>query len=132
MNYKHIVLGVILAVFLPYNYWIYINGTPDVKISESAHRGKEIWFNLNCHSCHQIYGLGGYMGPDLTNVISNKGVNHTRAMIQVGTVRMPKFTLTDSQIADIIQYLTAVDKSGKYPLKKYQISFNGMVYRLEK
>jgi len=44
-----------------------------VSFSEKALQGQQLWQQNNCFSCHQIYGLGGYLGPDLTNVYSQRG-----------------------------------------------------------
>ena len=58
-----------------------------IVVSESVTSGWETWQNKNCQSCHQLYGLGGYMGPDLTNVASDstKGHAYMKTVIKYGT-----------------------------------------------
>ena len=78
MHYKtknNITLIVILlVVFGIYNYCIYNSKDSEspIKLNSSALRGQQLWQNNNCWACHQIYGLGGYLGPDLTNIYSHK------------------------------------------------------------
>ena len=38
-------------------------------LSPLAARGRALWHRRNCQSCHQIYGFGGFLGPDLTNAV---------------------------------------------------------------
>lgn len=84
------------------------------KPTEQALGGLSIWQQKNCQSCHQLYGLGGYMGPDLTNVISDsaRGPMFARAFIQGGSLKMPNFNFTKEETDQLIAFLTWVDKSG--------------------
>lgn len=75
--------------------------------------GWQLWQDKNCQSCHQLYGLGGYMGPDLTNVYSDKGARYMQTFIKYGTGKMPDFHLNDSEIQSLISFLAWIDKSGK-------------------
>lgn len=83
----------------------------------------------NCIACHQFYGLGGYMGPDLTNVISGpgKGADYAKSFIENGTSKMPNFGLSASEIDDLVRFLEFVDSSGVYPPEKPKIRWNGTV-----
>lgn len=66
----------------------------------------------NCTACHQIYGLGGYLGPDLTKVISSRAKNELvmSAMLRSGSQRMPNFNLNEIEIIEIIAYLKYIDQ----------------------
>lgn len=96
---------------------------PDAK----ALAGWHTWQQKNCQSCHQIYGLGGYMGPDLTNVASEagKGENYMKTFIRYGTGRMPNFNLTDNEADELIAFLKWVDKSGKSRVAKESVTWSG-------
>ncbi|MCH7870146.1 MAG: c-type cytochrome, partial [Planctomycetes bacterium] len=37
-----------------------------------AKSGLAIWRENNCQACHQIYGYGGFLGPDLTNLMDRR------------------------------------------------------------
>ena len=58
-----------------------------------------VWQKYNCQSCHQLYGLGGYLGPDLTNVYSAKGKGELfiKAFLHAGTKQMPSFDLSKEE-----------------------------------
>ena len=67
------------------------------------------------------------MGPDLTNVISNRGEAVSRAFISAGTVRMPNFGLSESEVSDLIAFLSFVDQTGTYPPENYDVLWTGSV-----
>ena len=75
--------------------------------------GKLLYQKHNCTSCHQLYGLGGYLGPELTTVISpdGKGELYAKAFIKYGTQKMPDFHLNDEEVNDLLEYLKCVDGS---------------------
>jgi nitric oxide reductase subunit C len=89
--------------------------------------GQRIFQDKNCVACHQIYGLGGYMGPDLTNVISTRGDAYARAFITSGTARMPNFNFSPDEIAALLAYLGFVDQTGTYPPRHYDVHWTGVV-----
>lgn len=96
-------------------------------ISDEARAGQLVFQKYNCIACHQFYGLGGYMGPDLTNVISNRGPALARAFITSGTATMPNLHLDEAEIDALIAYLTFVDGTGRYPPQTYQVNWYGTV-----
>jgi nitric oxide reductase subunit C len=77
--------------------------------------GWNIWQKNNCQACHQLYGLGGYLGPDLTNIASDpvKNEMYIRTFIKYGASRMPNFNLNDTEISELVTFLKWVDKSGR-------------------
>jgi nitric oxide reductase subunit C len=116
--------------FLIYSLLIYSYSAPESSIepmSENAIEGKAVWQKYNCISCHQIYGLGGYMGPDITNVISDKGEDFTRVLVKYGSGRMPAFPLSDKDVDDLIAYFHYLDKTGTSPVKDYEITWYGSI-----
>lgn len=86
-------------------------------MSKAAIRGEHIWQENNCTACHQIYGLGGYLGPDLTNISSNpyKGTEYAKAFFNSGVKSMPKFNFNTSEKNDLAEFLKAIDQTGFYP-----------------
>ncbi len=91
--------------------------------------GENLWRQYNCNSCHQLYGLGGYLGPDLTNIYSQpgKGVPQIKAMLNSGVKAMPLFHFTEVEKEDIVSFLKAVDQTGQYPNQHAVIEPNGWV-----
>lgn len=137
-NSKRLIFGTLIFSFFIYTFVIYTSGTSEDKgyryINEPSKKGKILYQKYNCVACHQLYGLGGYMGPDLTNVISetNKGPMYARAFIQNGTQRMPNFNLKENEIDELISYLTYVDKTGISPVKKFVINYDGTIEQGER
>ena len=115
---KVITLFTLLVSFIVYSFFIYTKGTESTIVLNNTElslikEGKQIYQQYNCMSCHQIYGLGGYLGPDLTTAISDKyrGENFMRAILQSGGNRMPDFKLNAHQIDALISYFKYVDST---------------------
>ena len=67
------------------------------------------------------------MGPDLTNVISNRGEAISRAFITSGTASMPNLQLAPEEVDAVLAYLAFVDKTGTYPPDNYDVRWFGTV-----
>ena len=108
---------ILFIIFIAYTIMVYSNcdrrNTNDSIPGRQALAGWKTWQAKNCQSCHQIYGLGGYLGPDLTNIASDSTKNevYIRTFIKYGTGRMPNFYLDDSEVSNLIAFLNWIDKS---------------------
>lgn len=80
-------------------------------MNKEAIAGKVLYQKYNCTACHQIYGRGGFLAPDLTTVFSQhgKGDSYIKAFLQTGTQRMPDFHLTKNDINNLSEYLKYID-----------------------
>jgi nitric oxide reductase subunit C len=129
--YNQLIIGILLFFFAMYNIVIYRDATFVKKrvLSDMAIQGQQIWQDNNCTACHQFYGLGGYLGPDLTNVISDtlKGENYIRKMINAGVNAMPKYHFSEPEINQLIAYFKAIDQTGFFPNRKIQESHFGWI-----
>jgi len=76
-----------------------------------------------------MYGLGGYLGPDLTNAASRGENSHQRikTFLDLGYKSMPKFDFTEEELDQIVQFLIEVDKTGYYPDCIEEVKANGWV-----
>lgn len=115
---KTTVFFTLFISYAAYSFWVYTKGTElntPSSFTKQERLGKELWQQKNCSSCHQLYGLGGYLGPDLTNITSDpkRGNNYAAAFIKYGGTTMPNFHLNDEQTAAILAYLATVDASVK-------------------
>lgn len=92
-------------------------------------QGKMIWQEKNCTACHQIYGLGGFLGPDLTNIYSveGKGPVYIRAFVTAGNPTMPSFQLKEEELTALVEYLRHVDSSGKADPKEFKVNYDGTI-----
>ncbi len=120
-------------LFLIYTLSIYLTPLTVAKTSvidtEKAVEGRLIWQKYNCQSCHQLYGLGGYLGPDLTNVVSNpkKGEMMIKQILKYGVKQMPAYNMPDEDYKCLIEFLKSADASGLADPRKYNISKTGMI-----
>ena len=114
-----------------YTYFVYtqesVSKYGNNTISPLACEGKIVFQKYNCISCHQLYGLGGYLGPDLTNVISAKGAPYVRVITKNGTLKMPNLNVTDNEIEALVEFLSSADSSGIFPLKEFGATWYGTV-----
>ena len=122
----------LLASFIIYSGFVYTAGTEkinSVPLTDAVKQGKMLWQEKNCTSCHQLYGLGGYMGSDLTNVISTKGKGefYAEAFIRSGTKVMPNFQFNNDEVKSLIAFLKYVDASGKFPVRDFELTYYGIV-----
>lgn len=113
---KIIVFISLIVCFFAYSLIIYTKGTIDkTKINpnefSSIQKGKMLYQKNNCTACHQIYGLGGYLGPELTTAFSDslRGEQYMRAFLKTGGARMPNFHFTNEEMDNIIAYLKYID-----------------------
>jgi len=125
-----IVWIILFTGFCIYTGWVYLycdKNTAIVQHDSSLTEGWQLWQDKNCQSCHQLYGLGGYMGPDLTNIArdSSKGRAYMHTFIKYGTGRMPAYNMTDTEVNKIIDFLTWVDKSGVSQVPAEAVHWSG-------
>lgn len=130
------VFFILVIVYAFYNREIYTEKSNfgNIKLSHQALEGEKLWLENNCNSCHQLYGLGGYLGPDLTNVSShpNKSAEYLKVMMISGVKSMPKFNFSEDEQNYLVQFLKEVDNTGYYPNKNAQIKYTGWVRYQEK
>jgi len=127
---NRLIFSALFVSFVIYSAYIYTAGTEATHIapmSEEARHGQQVYQKYNCVACHQFYGLGGYIGPDLTNVISNRGAAYSSAFITAGTARMPNLGLSPEEVVAVVAYLGFVDKTGTYPPENYEVTWFGTV-----
>jgi nitric oxide reductase subunit C len=74
-----------------------------------------------------VYGLGGFLGPDLTNVYSLKGPDHIRAFIKTGTNTMPAYQLTEDEILALLAYFKHMDQTGNADPRSFTINLDGTI-----
>jgi nitric oxide reductase subunit C len=138
-TYNFLIIIVLITLFAIFNGFIYMSNENEnpIKLTEQALQGQRLWQENNCWSCHQTYGLGGYLGPDLTNVYSaeNKGRTYIKAFLNSGVKTMPKFNFSESEKEALVSYLKFIDSTGYYPNYNAKFKPNGWVeleYKNEK
>ena len=130
--WRRVLFIALFVSFFFYSANVYTAGTTlqgGPTAGEDVLRGQQLFRENNCWACHQIYGLGGYMGPDLTNIVINPdlGPDYARLFIEEGTDRMPNFELNIQEVDDIVAYLEHVGAAGNYNPKKGKVTWYGTV-----
>lgn len=119
---------ILIAGFLFYSVYLYSSlPVKDYMADEEAGKGKLVWQKYNCNACHQVYGLGGYLGPDLTNVVSVRSNDYIKTFLRLGTASMPNFHLTDREITALLAYLNNINASGRSDPRRYTIKYDGTI-----
>lgn len=120
MSNKVILFLILFACYALYSFAVYTKGTeitysPIAEQNEKTIKGKMLWQEKNCTSCHQLFGLGGYLGPELTNEMSRagKGKLYVSFILEQGLNRMPNFHFTQDERENLIAFLEYVDKASK-------------------
>ncbi|MBS1652866.1 MAG: c-type cytochrome [Bacteroidetes bacterium] len=121
------------VLFLAYSISIYmkpLSENEDARFNKkTAAEGRLVWQKYNCQACHQLYGLGGYLGPDLTNVYSHpkKGENLIKAMVKTGSKQMPAFNLSENEMQELVEFLKSTDASGTSDPRTFTQDNFGMI-----
>lgn len=112
-----IILPVGLTLVISLGVIIFSGNQSHHKLARPLERlGIDVWRRENCVACHAIYGLGGHIAPDLTNVWRRRGPQYIEKVLRKGSRSMPALDLGDHEINALIQYLRHVDGLGQYPL----------------
>lgn len=120
-------------LFLAFSFMIYSSGnTTHAEEATMAREGRMVWQRHNCQSCHQLFGLGGYLGPDLSNIYSQKGEAHIRTFLKMGTQLMPVFDMAEEEVQSMVMFLKNVDECGTADPRRFKIHRNGMISPDEK
>lgn len=114
-------------LFLTYSFTIYLQSGFKSNANMAAD-GRLVWQKYNCQSCHQLYGLGGYLGPDLTNEMANPNAQVIiLSMLKNGVSIMPSFKLSGKEQDDLVKFLAAVNASGVANPRSFKTNMNGTI-----
>ena len=114
VNFRKSLLLVLGAAFIMQSYLVYFDqaGRTGGPLSVDARYGKQIFQKHNCQACHQVYGFGGFLGPDLTNSTTRLPLETFKSIIKVGPGQMPSFNLTNTETHALYQYFVALNQTG--------------------
>jgi len=111
---RKLLMGSLVAAFAVQTYLVYTDATANdtAPLHGAAIEGQSIWRRHNCQSCHQIYGFGGFLGPDLTNAADRLPRETLDEILTEGRSPMPAFHFSDGEIDALEAYLHALDATG--------------------
>jgi len=108
----------LFVAYLVYSIIVYTKGTEKNIVVSAGEQmkiknGSDLFQQYNCTSCHQLYGLGGYLGPELTTAYSDpgRGELYMKAFLKAGGPRMPNFHFKEEDINALISFLKHVDET---------------------
>ena len=80
---------------------------PAPQTATAVHDGQWLFRERGCVQCHQIRGIGGHKGPDLSGVGRRLKKNSIHRQILAGGLAMPAFgqALPNEEILALVKYL---------------------------
>lgn len=113
-QYRKGLLCALLCAYAVQTALIYTDraGTACGPLSPAALAGRAVWQQSNCQTCHQIYGFGGHLAPDLTNRASLLGPAGLRALLASPPRQMPLYRLSAAEIDDLYAFLREISATG--------------------
>lgn len=84
----------------------------ELTLSSLARRGQALYRAKACHACHQIHGLGGFLGPDLTNIVRRRSRDDIGQVLDTGRLQMPVFKMNDDEVDAVFAYLDEMNGTG--------------------
>jgi nitric oxide reductase subunit C len=105
----------LVLIFFLQTWLVYSDptGRATPPLSPEAALGQRVWHDHNCQSCHQIYGFGGFLGPDLTNAHERLSEARLNSILTVGAGQMPAFELDVEERQGIAAFLAEVHRTGR-------------------
>ena len=110
---RRALLGGLVLCFAFQTTLVYFDPAGFEPLGQEALAGRRIWHRNNCQSCHQLYGFGGFLGPDLTNAASRLAPQRFVRLLNEGSGRMPAFDLSVDEAAAVMAFLWAMDETGQ-------------------
>ncbi len=112
---KILMLGLV-SCFVVQTWLVYSDQPSGVQLTGEALHGARLWHRYNCQSCHQLYGFGGFLGPDLTNIaarLEKHGLRQRLAFVlQQGSGQMPAFEVDQADISALNAFLLEMNRTG--------------------
>ncbi len=110
-------MGLLVLVYWVQTGWLWADPSPHEPLTGAALDGASLWHTHNCQACHQVYGYGGFIGPDLTNAAGLHGPDglseRLAAVLSEGPGAMPVIPATSEEVAALAAFLVALDATGQ-------------------
>jgi len=106
---KKVMLCCLVATFAIQTRLVYSDDV-DLTLSSDAVEGRKLFHEGSCQVCHQLWGQGGFLGPDLTNAASRVDQTRLVSLLTVGSGQMPAFDFSPQQIGYISAFLEEIDR----------------------
>lgn len=100
------------STFALQSWFVYSDAPGAIRLEGAALDGRRIWHTHNCQSCHQLYGFGGFLGPDLTNAATRITDERLHSILSVGAGAMPAYHLALDERAALGAFFEAMARTG--------------------
>ena len=114
---QEIILGVLVLVYISISvvtYTDYPKQAQHPALTDLERKGLDLWRTNNCQVCHQFYGMGGFLGPDLTNRVTDETPDSEISWILVsGSRQMPAFGFQPAEQEALLAFLRAMSRTGQ-------------------
>jgi nitric oxide reductase subunit C len=111
------VVWVIFLVMTYMSHASYPERTHPQNITPEVEWGKKVWEKHACIDCHTLLGEGAYYAPELGNVMTRRGEEYVRLVLNTtaqqgwgSTRRMPKFDLSERDIEGLVAFFKWMDE----------------------
>lgn len=115
IKYRQFLMLSLILAFSVQTYLVYSDssGLKTKPLSLLAHKGRKVWLKNNCQSCHQIYGFGGFLGPDLTNTAHVYNAEEIQEILLIGPGQMPSIKISTLEATFLQAYFNELNKTGR-------------------
>ncbi|MFQ5702762.1 MAG: c-type cytochrome [Gemmatimonadales bacterium] len=114
---REAVVGLLVVTYLIVSTVAYLDfprHSSNTPLTDLERSGLGIWREHNCQACHQIYGFGGFLGPDLTNRVTDDTPDRQVSWILTsGSGKMPAFHLSPDEQRAVVAFLRGVNRTGR-------------------
>ena len=111
-------MGPLVACFATQTALVYLDPVDSPPLTVLAQEGRRIWHRHNCQTCHQFYGFGGFLGPDLTNVSRRIAPERLHRLLAEGSGAMPAFGLSFDEANALSVFLQEMNQTGQGQAKR--------------
>lgn len=92
---------------------------PEGQVDELVLKGQNVYRDINCGYCHSINGVGGAIGPDLSNIASQLKPDQITQYLQnpdlmVKNTLHPKLQFTPDELTALVAYLETLGPTVVY------------------
>ena len=109
---KKLLMVFLVASFLVQTTLVYTDPPRPEPMTGAALEGAKLWHEHNCQSCHQLYGFGGFLGPDLTNFTARTTEQRLREVMTGQSAQMPAFDLGEDGLNQMWEFLAYMNETG--------------------
>jgi nitric oxide reductase subunit C len=107
---------ILVALYFLQSFLVYSDGPSGPPMDALSQRGARAFQRHNCQACHQIFGYGGFWGPDLTNLADRVAEDELEPVLKRafgGRGRMPEFDFSEQERSSFAAFFRTLNKSGR-------------------